>query len=101
MRLAKTFITEPQVIQRMEMLVQMRRAILQHMIGNLELWREGQLAMQTRVQPLNQVRAVDLSWPGWGDIEFGDQNRGGHKLIIHPNYLASTQLTEINGNPSE
>ncbi len=44
MRLARSFIADPNVILQLEKTVKLRQAILQYFINNLELWREGQLA---------------------------------------------------------
>ena len=38
--------------------------------------------VQTSVQSLDQARSWDELWSGGGDIEFCDQYRGGHKLIM-------------------
>jgi hypothetical protein len=34
---------------------------------------EGKLAVEARVQPLDQAEARDQFWPDGGDIEFGFQ----------------------------
>ena len=42
------------------------------------------------VTEVDQGSSMDELWPGGRDKEFGDQNRGGHKLIIAQSFGLQT-----------
>lgn len=57
--LTKAMVSQPQAISAMQSVLSVREAILQHMIDNQELWREGQMAY---INSLWQFGAVKVGY---------------------------------------
>jgi len=71
MRLAKSFLTNPEQIAQLQQIVKVRRAVLQYSIDQMKLWKSGQLAY------LNSLWQFGVIKVGYSADMIANPNAGG------------------------